>query len=252
MAESNSVTVIVTKFQKYKGRKDVENPSWMKVSNRLLEDPDLYHFTHEEMLVWLQILARASQKQCETVVLDVTHCERVCRLSPTAVHSAIEKLQALKIIDRVTSARRRRNVGVTASLRGIEENREEKKREEENREEPPAGLDFEKLYEKYPRKEGKTEGMKRLNARNYPLATCLELEKAVENYAAKCKLEQTEHKFIKHWSSFVGTDDKETWRDYVDWSPPVGTGVETPAEWQARILRESEERKERLARGEWA
>lgn len=154
--KSTTVTVTINNYAKYKGRKDVENPSWLKLSNRILEDPDFYHFTHEEILVWVQILARASQKQQETVVLDLTHCERVCRLTPAAVHSAIEKLQALSIISVVTSKKVRRNVDVTPTLRGIEERREE--REEGIADVThPLQTHFQKLCDEYPIKVSKTK-----------------------------------------------------------------------------------------------
>lgn len=87
---------------------------------------------------------------------------------------------------------------------------------------PQPKFDFESLYREYPRREGKAAGMKRL-------ATMITTEEdftlfatAVRNYAEKCRVEAIEPKFIKLWSSFIGTKDCESWRDYIEFkaSPP--------------------------------
>ena len=80
-------------------------------------------------------------------------------------------------------------------------------------------FDFESLYKKYPRHEGKAEGMRRARERIKDQEAFTLFTTAVFNYIEKCKLDQTDQKFIKHWSSFIGTKDQEPWRDYVEWQP---------------------------------
>jgi hypothetical protein len=68
----------------------------------------------------------------------------------------------------------------------------------------------ERVYQElYPRKEGKTRGMKRL-ARQIKNETHLaEFEKAVRNYAEKCEGRDTE--YIKQFSTFASE-----WREWID------------------------------------
>jgi hypothetical protein len=224
MAEQTTITVTIRSYEKFKGRKDVENPNWFKCSNRLLEDPDFYRFTHEEINVWVQILSLVSRKKAPTVTLDFEHCERVCRLSRAAVESAIEKLRALNIIIGGTSTARPRNVRVTSTARPrnvgvtLEEKREEKSRVEKKREERTAPLDlvFESLYRLYPRHEDRDEAKKRFDEYITPDALD-EFTASVTHYAAICKRRQTEPKFIKLMASFIGSDrsKKHPWTDYV-------------------------------------
>lgn len=71
--------------------------------------------------------------------------------------------------------------------------------------------DIEAVYSRYPRKEGKSDGMKRLKTQ---IKTPEDLKKfsfAVEQYRAKCERDRTEPRYIKHFSSFVSE-----WRDWVD------------------------------------
>ena len=109
-----AVTVRIKKWEEYKGRKDVSNASWFRLSNRLLEDPDFFDFTHEELFVWIYILSIASQKSTDTVIVNFAHAERVARLSKKAVLSAIQKLEQNQLVPAdVTETSRGRNADVT-------------------------------------------------------------------------------------------------------------------------------------------
>lgn len=68
------------------------------------------------------------------------------------------------------------------------------------------------IYEKYPRKEGKSRAFKTLHNLNDEELTLL--DKAVTNYATKAASEKTEAKFIKQFSTFANE-----WRDWIDYKP---------------------------------
>lgn len=78
-----------------------------------------------------------------------------------------------------------------------------------------VSFDFEKVYEKYPRKIGKTRGIKICEKEIKTLLDYENLLKAVSNYATTCQ--QTESKFIKHFSTFMGE-----WRDWIESVPASG------------------------------
>jgi hypothetical protein len=69
-------------------------------------------------------------------------------------------------------------------------------------------FDFEKVYERYPRKEGKTDGLKKCHIDIKSQEDYNALEKAVERYSKTCREERREKKYIKQFSSFMST-----WRD---------------------------------------
>lgn len=106
---ANGITVRVRNYQTYKGRGDVKHNSWFRLSNRLLEDPDFYDFSHAELLVWIQILSLSSQKDSDTIFLNFAHLDRVCRLDQSVVQSALAKLEnsQIEIVDDTSTVRTR-------------------------------------------------------------------------------------------------------------------------------------------------
>jgi hypothetical protein len=74
-------------------------------------------------------------------------------------------------------------------------------------------FDLELAYKKFPRKEGKSKGLKKLTSEIKSEASFNQLLLAVENYAASRR--NQDQKFTKHFSSFVSE-----WRDWIDWAPP--------------------------------
>lgn len=81
------------------------------------------------------------------------------------------------------------------------------------RQSPPG---FDEWYAAYPRKaERRVAEIAYANLRRFG-ATQEDLLQAAKNYADKCRLDQTEEKFIKLPGSFL---HKERWRDYLAASP---------------------------------
>lgn len=75
-------------------------------------------------------------------------------------------------------------------------------------------FDFESIYKSFPRKLGKTSGIKWLKAHIKTLEKYSLLAQAVDNYAKHCDENVTEIKFILHFSTFV--------RRWEDWIPDGG------------------------------
>jgi hypothetical protein len=82
-------------------------------------------------------------------------------------------------------------------------------------------FDFEALYRKYPRKEGKASGIKQCEDQIRTQEQYDSLSKAIDRYSEHCR--RTEQ-IVKHFSSFIGT--KRTgfpWRDWLE--PDTGDGA---------------------------
>ena len=80
---------------------------------------------------------------------------------------------------------------------------------------PKPKFDFEEIYNRYPRKLKKTEGIARLESMILTDADYQLLLLAVDAYCAYLKKEKTEAKFIAHFTSFIGTKKKQAWRDWL-------------------------------------
>lgn len=85
----------------------------------------------------------------------------------------------------------------------IEENRVDKNR--------TNMFDFDVVYDHYPRKDGKSVGMRKCKANIKTQKQYDQILQASKNYAKHCEYEKTEKKFIKQFSSFMSC-----WEDWVD------------------------------------
>lgn len=79
-------------------------------------------------------------------------------------------------------------------------------------------LNFEEIYNAYPRKVGKAKGHDVFKREIKTLADFENLRLAVEKYTRHVTKEKTEAKYIKHFSTFMNS-----WRDWLD--PDAGTAI---------------------------
>lgn len=138
-----TITIRIVNYELYRGRSDVKQHSWFRCSNRILEDPDFFDFSHAEIIAWIYILGLSSQKGSDQVTLNFDHAERVCRIKKRVLSSALSKLNGKQItyVDDTDALRERNDDDRDPAAR--EQNRTE--RREQNRTEQktvaPAGAD---------------------------------------------------------------------------------------------------------------
>lgn len=124
----------------------------------------------------------------------------------------------LTLLDRDSiRARKVRANAATKPRPDLELDKEEDKELRANKKRAPAapGFDFEDLYRTYPRKRGKDEGMIRLKSRIKTKEQFDSFARAVREYSRECRMERTDQTKILYWSSFIGTDEKQPWRDFL-------------------------------------
>lgn len=135
----DSLTITILKYKEYKGRSDVKNNSWFRLSNRFLEDADFYDFTAEEKLVWIYFLSISSQKNAAKVSISFRHAERVCGLKRNVCVTAIEKLLKIKVISTdVSDAVHGRNVIVTDACATDRQTNKQTEQTIQDRQDDPA------------------------------------------------------------------------------------------------------------------
>lgn len=103
-----------------------------------------------------------------------------------------------------------------------EEEETEKDKEEEEEKEEEQKLDFDALYKKYPRKEGKSKGIKKLKSEITTWEDFQKLSLAIANYAAS-RIGQ-DATFTKHFSTFASE-----WRDWIDFKPSDAPPLPLPS-----------------------
>jgi hypothetical protein len=147
MARSRGrLKIRVIKWGDHQARADVKRPSWFKLDNRLVENPEFYDFDGDEFKAWIYILSLASQKRSDMVVIVFDHAQRVANIPEKKLRSAIQKLvdnDSLEILnvdnsrtDRVqippgSCTDRDRDPNARQEEIGRERKREEERREDE-------------------------------------------------------------------------------------------------------------------------
>lgn len=212
-------------WEKYNPRVDRKQHSWFRVNNDIAESQDLWGLTFEEKWVWLCLLGFASKCGTGDLEFDAEWFAYRIRASEKAIRSCFEKLEG-KCIDilnaeqTVTDATPAGNHSVTTAtpsgsptLRTL---RTLRNKYMSTGKAPVCEFDFDALYKKYPRKEGKKTGLKTCRTRIRTKADYDRLSFAIDQYTKHLNRNGTEPRFIKLFSTFVNC-----WEDWTD--PEVGT-----------------------------
>jgi hypothetical protein len=127
-------------------------------------------------------------------------------------HKGIKRLTEWAAARRTRTVARRTDGGRAAAARvreELEKNREENTLAQSS--DCATPFDFESLYKKYPRKLGKHRGLVLCKAQIKTDLDYQALSLAIDQYAAHCQKQATEPKYIKHFSTFMGS-----WRDWLE------------------------------------
>lgn len=221
----------IKNWEKYQKRSDIKRPTWFAVDNGFFDDPKIYELTNSEKLFFIFILCQASkQNDGGKMFFSASFVEERHGFSKEFTKNAIEKLFLLNIIELIESVRDPYAIRTHpyATDRQTDKQTHKNEKLDNNNQEysiEPKGshcskeqdFDFELLYKKYPLKKGKTQGLARLKTMIKTKEQYDQLSKAIDLYADECK--KTDPKFIKHFSSFVGTKSSQTWRDWLEATP---------------------------------
>lgn len=213
---SDLINIKITKWADYNPRKDFKKPWWFALSNTLVEDSDFFSFNHGEFKTWIYILSQASKKKCESINVDLNHADRVSNISKKDFLSSIKKLESMQMIT-VICTDSVRETNSTLHNNTIQD------RTLQNNTVQANAFDFEFLYKIYPLKKGKSEGITRLKKFITSQEDFDSFKIAVQNYTRDIQARGTEAKYIKHFSSFVGNEKIQPWKDWLD--ADAGTAI---------------------------
>ncbi len=209
------IEVKINNWGKYNIRsKDYKNPWWFALNNRILEDVDVYRLSDAELRAWIYILSQASKTKSDTVDLDLDHATRVCKVSKNSVFSLIEKFSKKSIL----SASGQESATIRPPQYNTEQYNTEQNTYVQTKARTSVSFDFENLYASYPRKQGKSQGLKKLQNQIKTQDDFDKARLAIENYTNHCKQNSTDKQYIKMFSTFANE-----WQDWLD--PETGTAV---------------------------
>lgn len=73
------VFVTLRNYDKYKGRKDVQEPRWFQCSTKILDDDDFADLTGAQMCAWLHILVQAKTQKSASVRINLEKVDALRR-----------------------------------------------------------------------------------------------------------------------------------------------------------------------------
>lgn len=218
---SESITVEIKNWERFNGRRDVKQSSWLRLEHSISEDADFYGFSAEEFRAWIYILCQASKKSSARVTLHFAHANRASMVPKRALESAIKKLESMgALLVHVTNA----NADGTAAFctrRDVRTRRDETRRNE------TPHFDFDAFWNLYPRKIAKSDARDRFDRLILTERDHADLIEAVTRFRAHHEGKGTEAKYIPHPATFLGTKEIPRWRDWLD--PANGTSDIVPA-----------------------
>lgn len=212
---SEVLHIEILSWDKHNPKRDQKTYTWLRLNNNISTDPDLFGLTAEQKFVFIEILCQASKRNSGFLTLNLSHLSHVTGVKADPISGLISHLLRKPIIrvhdrllpqDVVTTTPTNERTNVTNERKTLVEA-------------PPRRLhfDFESIYKKYPRKLGKAEGIARLKKMILSQEDYNNLSLAVDNYAKNCIEKGTEERFIRHFSTFVGTIDKPAWHEWLEY-----------------------------------
>lgn len=221
MSKITMFTVTVLGWEKHNGNKKRGHTHFL-LSTRFFDDAKIHSLPNCYKLAYIWILSRCGDDLKSTV-----------SFSEVALRYAVSNLKVpIKCIEALQSNQLLR-IDKIESLKELNRKEIEKNSPDEPK---PSGLkaqtemsfatkkpsfNFEEIYAIYPRKEGKADGMATLKKTIINETQLKELHLAVKNYTEDCKISNRERRYIRQWSSFIGSKEKPFWRDWIDWEPEV-------------------------------
>jgi hypothetical protein len=97
--------ITILNWEKYQFRKEVKNPSWFRLENRMWNDQQFFYFSAEERWIWVCLLSLASQKQSAKLTVNQDWLSQDSRVGIPTITSALEKLKNNKCLEYVLHER---------------------------------------------------------------------------------------------------------------------------------------------------
>lgn len=218
MGKYDGATIELLNWRKYNPRPDSKKPSWFRLETSFCTGQDYFDLPPNQKWGWVMLMSTACDKNGDPFTLRYQWLKMFTNLVEKEIEELIEyfvQKGALRV-SRTGVARDTHDfVRDTPATDGRTDEHTHARDAHKC-----AEFDFESLYKKYPNKKGKQKGLAACKRQIKNAEQYAELSAAVDSYAAECRREKTEKRFIKHFSTFMNC-----WPDYLPENaskPPLG------------------------------
>lgn len=195
----------------------IKKPWWFAFDHDLFYHTGLYDLDPDELLTMIYLLCEASKNTPRgEVFVSPEHYVRHIRVHSreplNVLNRCIQKLKRLQIIEQPRV--RGKYVECTAHYNTLQDNTLHNINTilpDSAKAEPRRVFDFNALYNKYPRKEGKSRGLALCRLQIKTQKDYDELSLAIDRYNAHLRKMNTEPAYYKYFSTFMSS-----WRDWLD------------------------------------
>jgi len=195
----------VVSWDKFNPRKDLKSMPWFRLSGDIGYSETLFELTPEQKWLWIFTLSTCTKKVSGKIHVNPKFF---------AYHSGVKEQNVLKYMQVFENRGLIRSTNGSERIRTdpIENVPNERTNERTNvRARVRNNFDFDRIYNAYPKKEGKKKGMDICASQIVTMNMFHDLEKAVLNYVTMCNNNKTEKRYIKQFSSFMSC-----WEDYIE------------------------------------
>jgi len=227
-------------WEKFQPRKDIKSPTWVAVKNDFTINQDFFRFTNDEKLCFIYLLCEASKTNKNgMVIINFDYHSELFKISVDVIKQTIEKLEqngicTQSVRTRTQSVRTRyvkdRQTDSTDSTDSTGQDKTNKQSSAIVANAPETVFNLDELYQLYPLKKGKSLGMEKLKRVIRSQKDFDDFKTAINKYTQDIKSKGTEPRYIKQFSTFVGSDKIQPWRDWLDEGAGEAT-VKSGVDW---------------------
>lgn len=240
------IKITFTKWHEWNPRSDYKHPFWFAMSNRITEDDGILTLTDREFRAFVHMFCIASQKNCDTAMVNLGKAERVTGIASAVFIECVKKLVGLEICtysDRSptdpdgnlsdagqfpSNDRKSKSVGsptdhdeTPTDPRQMPDLQDTTKQNNNTKEEPPplpsARFEFDLFAKRYPKPPG-PDANARFRAQIKTEQDATDLATAIVHYLAMLALPENDWRSPKQtFAAFLGTKRSGFfWRDFIN------------------------------------
>jgi len=190
-------------------RKELKSMSWFRVQSDIAYSETLFGLTAEQKWLWIFLLSTCARKCSGVININFKFISHQTGISERIIKNTLQLFENKGLVSNTIEG------DTTRSENGpYEEDRQTNKQTD-------LSLNFEALYQKYPKKIGKSAGLKTCHRKIKTQNEYENLSTAIDNFNRVIEIENTEKKYIKQFSTFMNC-----WEDYLE----IDTGGKTSTE----------------------
>lgn len=199
--------IVVNGFHRFNPRKDLKSMPWLRLENNFYDREDFFDQDVNTTWLFIFLLCQCAQKVSDTIELSEKYLISKSKLTKKQFFDAISNLEARSLISLHTNGCDR----IRSKTYLTNEHNEHNEHNEQYIAE--RAFDIEMIYNAYPKKAGKVNGMKKLHSTIKTQDMYDKIMQSVKIYAKYCKDQKIDTKYIKQFSTWV---NQECWNDELD------------------------------------